>query len=85
MDQQLIAVIVLFGVRFVLLAIPVFDNFWLWAMRRFLQWRNCGNGASATNFGEGYEPQLFELTRDRSSRRREQLPIQDGILLQLLI
>jgi len=50
MDQQLIAIIVLFGFRLVLLAIPVFDNFWLWTMRRFLEWRNSGNAATAANY-----------------------------------
>ena len=88
MGQQMIAIIVLFGVRFVLLAIPAFDNFWLWAMRRYLQ---CvGNGASATNDGEDDEPQVSEprdmpTEEDRSSIHREQLPIQDSNILYLLL
>ena len=44
MDQQLIAIVVLFGLRALLLAIPNFNYLWLWTMRRFFPCCSGGNG-----------------------------------------
>ena len=73
MDQKLIAIIVLLGFRFVLLAIPVLDNLWIWVMRRF--WHCCnGRDEPAPNSLEGGGQEIIELhpmTTDWSSPRRQ--------------
>ena len=61
MDQRLIAIIVLFGFRFVLLAIPILDNLWIWAMRRFFHCCNGSDGQPDPNSVEGGRQQVIEL------------------------
>jgi len=63
MDQQLIAIVVLFGLRVLLLAIPNFDYLWLWTMRRFFPCCSGGNGSdqNSEEGDEGEQVRVIEL------------------------
>ena len=80
MDQRLIAIVVVFGFRFVLLAIPVLGNFWLRTMiRRIWGWCSSGSEASSSSMEEGEgEQQIVQLqvmmAEQESPRRRHLNP-----------
>ena len=78
MDQRLIAIVVVFGFRFVLLAIPVLGNFWPRTMiRRIWGWCSSGSEASSSSMEEGEgEQQIVQLevmTAERGSPIRRHL------------
>lgn len=88
MDQRLIAIIVSFGFRFVLLAIPALDNFWIWTMRRFWNWCNSGAAADPVESHEGGQQivQLQVMTAERSSSgRRLSDDLEGGIIITIII
>lgn len=81
MDQQLITIIVLFGFRFVLLAIPVFDNFWVWAMRRVWGgWRYEHSEEHSESLSVEGGQQVIELHELTSEMDNAQLRLPEGII-----
>ena len=61
MDQQLIAIILLFGFRSLLLVIPALDYLFVWAMRRFFNCCNSSDGPGPGSREGGAVERVIEL------------------------